>query len=128
MVLAWEELERIRLVDPFPSVEITYRFERVRQRETVRPNRSNLVDPFASLVRDFAAAVRARAWRAGRRLRLGRCCRRAVRARGSDAERSDRPGGRGVSGYAAAPSPTWHIAGPREWANAGDWLCGEATG
>ena len=57
MVLSWDEVEHVRLVDPFPSIEITYRFERVRQRETVRPNRANLVDPFAGLVRDFVAEV-----------------------------------------------------------------------
>ena len=49
-----DEVERVRLVEPFPSIEITYRFERVRQRETVRPTRPSLVDPFADVVRDFA--------------------------------------------------------------------------
>ena len=60
MVLSWDEVEHVRLVEPFPSIEITYRFERVRQRETVRPTRPSLVDPFADVVRDFTAEVRRR--------------------------------------------------------------------
>jgi hypothetical protein len=57
IVLTWEEVRRIRLVEPYGSVEIESRFENVLQREVVRAPRPALLEPFASLVLDFVAAA-----------------------------------------------------------------------
>ncbi len=60
IAFSWGELERVRLVEPFPSVEFAYRFERGRQTEVVRPERAYQVEGFAVLVREFLQAASTR--------------------------------------------------------------------
>lgn len=60
MMFRWSELDLVRLVEPYPSVELTYAFEGARQRERVVPPAADSLDAFSEHVQGFCQEVQRR--------------------------------------------------------------------